>query len=280
MDPAGACCGVPIRRQLPMYRHAIAFLAVLSFSTAVRAEAALADLILLMPKIILVGIYQELAQPWVLGTLWGIAALCWVAYFVTGRDAAGDVMDHIDPPSKALFNFTSYGAMTFLAIAASLYVVLGYALSGPPPPKHGLPGQPRTGTHGPARPAPAMPLPYPHGKSAANPQGQWPTTTGPLPGTPIRAYGGGGYVMLRNTGDEALWARMCAAEDERCTPLRQVYLAPRTAYLMERITEGRYRVAYTQITGGKRSGTSAVIRPDQKSTSGETLVLDDFQPKS
>lgn len=155
--------------------------------------------------------------------------------------------------------------------------MLGYALSGPL--SQGKPGQHRAGAKGTAQTAAAASLPYPYGKSAANPQGQWPATTGPLPGQSIGVYGGGGYVMLRNTGDEALWARMCAAEDERCTPLRDVYLAPRSAYLLERITEGRYRVAYTQITGGKLSGMSPVIRPDQKSTSGETLVLDDFQPK-
>ncbi len=263
-----------------MSKHALAFIAGLIVSTSARAEAALADLIFLMPQIILAGIYKELARPWVLGTLWGIAALCWVAYFVTGRDAVGEVMDSINPPRNSWFNSTSYGAMTLLAIAASLYVLLGYALSGMTQPNPGKPGQPRNEAQEPARAAAMAPLPYPHGESAANPQGQWPATTGPLHGESIRAYGGGGYVMLRNTGDEALWARMCAAEDERCTPLRQIYLAPRTAYLLERITEGSYRVIYTQITGNQLTGTSPVIRPDQKSTSGETLVLDDFQPKN
>ena len=260
-----------------MHKPTLAFISALVFCASARAEAALADLTFMMPQLILVGLYEELSRPWVLGALWGITALSWAVYFVTGRDVVGDVMVRLSGSRNSRSDGTSPIGTTALAIAVSLYVVLGYALSGPL--SQGKPGQHRAGTKGTAQTAAAASLPYPYGKSAANPQGQWPATTGPLPGQSIGVYGGGGYVMLRNTGDEALWARMCAAEDERCTPLRDVYLAPRSAYLLERITEGRYRVAYTQITGGKLSGMSPVIRPDQKSTSGETLVLDDFQPK-
>jgi hypothetical protein len=255
--------------------------ALLLLCTSARAEAALADLIFLLPQMILAGIYYELARPWVLGSIWAIAALCWMAFFITGRDAVGDLMDRFGSSGNGWFNPTTHGAMGFLAVASLLYVLLGYMVWGAPPPERGMPGhgQPAARAQASAKPLPPKPLPYPYGKSAANPQGQWPTTTGPLPDASLRAYGGGGYVMLRNPGDDALWARLCPADEERCTPVRQIYLAPRSAYLLERITDGRYRVVYTQVTGSNLSGSSPVFRPDQQSRQSETLVLNSFEAR-
>ncbi len=262
-----------------MPRHTIAFFAALMFSTTARAEAALADLIFMMPKIILVGIYYELARPWVLGAIWGIAALCWVAYFVTGRDAVGDLMDWFSRPGKSLFNPTTYGAMGFIAVASLLYVLLGYAVWGAPPARHENPTYRHNATKQTTQPRVKHTLPYPYGKSRGNARGEWPTSTGSLPDQPHLAYGGGGIVLLRNPGDEGLWVRLCAAEANPCVPLRQVYLAPRSADSVERLTGGYFRLVYTQTSGKNLSGSIDKFQISNDPAHGFSLDLKDFEQK-
>lgn len=262
-----------------MPRHTIAFFAALMFSTTARAEAALADLIFMMPKIILVGIYYELARPWVLGAIWGIAALCWAAYFVTGRDAVGDLMDWFSRPGKSLFNPTTYGAMGFIAVASLLYVLLGYAVWGAPPARHENPTYRHNATKQTTQPRVKHTLPYPYGKSPGNARGEWPTSTGSLPDQPHLAYGGGGIVLLRNPGDEGLWVRLCAAEANPCVPLRQVYLAPRSADSVERLTGGYFRLVYTQTSGKNLSGSIDKFQISNDPAHGFSLDLKDFEQK-
>ena len=72
--------------------HILIFTASLAFSATARAEAALADLIIMMPGIILKGVYSELARPWLLAGLWGAAALFWLVRAITGRDAIGQLL--------------------------------------------------------------------------------------------------------------------------------------------------------------------------------------------
>src|SRR3990167_3053564 len=62
-----------------MHKQLLLFIAALTFSATARAEASLADLIFMMPKLVLMGIYNELARPWLLAGLWGAAALFWRA---------------------------------------------------------------------------------------------------------------------------------------------------------------------------------------------------------
>lgn len=260
-----------------MRRHATAFIAALTFSDATRAEAALTDLILLIPKIILMGLYQELARPWVLGTIWGIAALCWVAYFVTGRDAVGDLMDRFSRPGKSLFNPTTYGAMGFVAVASLVYVLIGYAVWGSPPERRESPAYQHNATRQPAKPRVKHTLPYPYGKSPRNARGEWPSSSDTLPDQPYLAYGGSAILLLRNPGDEGLWARLCAADADPCVPLRQIYLEPRHGYSTERLDAGRYRVIYTQTSGKNLSGSSAAFHLGKNPAGAETVVLSDFQ---
>ena len=107
--------------------HILIFTAALAFSATVRAEAALADLIIMMPGIILKGVYSELARPWLLAGLWGAAALFWLVRAITGRDAIGQLLDVFAQPSRPWLKTTSYGGMALLASATLLYVLVGYA---------------------------------------------------------------------------------------------------------------------------------------------------------
>lgn len=251
-----------------------AFFICFSAAGSVRAEAALADLIFLLPQALAVGLYWELARPWVLPVLWGIAAFCWLVYFVTGRDAVGDVMDSLQSRRSPWITFSSQGAFTFWAAACSLYVLMGWVLTGPPQdsssPKRGPAAQPAVPV--------AKTLPYPFAPSEANPKAQWPSASGMLPGASVQAYYGRAYVMLRNPGDQALWVRLCRAHDEPCLPLRHMYIAAGHHYLMERVKEGRYRLEYTQISGAMQQGMTAVLRVETDPADMYTVELASFTP--
>ncbi|MDH4426308.1 MAG: hypothetical protein QE495_07635 [Acidovorax sp.] len=97
-----------------------------------QAEAALADLVFLLPQAVLTGIYWELSRPWVLPTLWGMAALCWALYRVTGHDVAGYLLDWLRPHGRSWIDVSSHGACTLLASLCSIYVMAGWAMAGPP----------------------------------------------------------------------------------------------------------------------------------------------------
>lgn len=261
-----------------MTLRALVLLAALLGSAAAHAEAALADLIFLMPGIFLAGIYQELSTPWLLGSLWGAAAFCWLVHVVTGRDAVGDLLDRFHHRnSPTLFDFSSYGALTFWAVLCSLYVFVGSVFESLSQPSKKAAGAHAHRTAPPPREAPNI-LTYPHGKSPANPGGTWPTTSGPLPDLKMEAFGGNSYLMLRNPGEDALWVRVCKAElAPDCMAQREVYLAPRHHYLMERLAPGRYHLAYTQVTGGRRTGSSAAFRVDPVTWDGmREMALTEF----
>lgn len=115
-----------------MHKQLLLFIAALTFSATARAEASLADLIFMMPKLVLMGIYNELARPWLLAGLWGAAALFWLVRAITGRDAVGELLDTFTYPRKPWINTSSYGAMALLAMATLLYVLVGYTLWGAP----------------------------------------------------------------------------------------------------------------------------------------------------
>ena len=115
-----------------MHKQLLLFIAALTFSATARAEASLADLIFMMPKLVLMGIYNELARPGLLAGLWGAAALFWLVRAITGRDAVGELLDTFTYPRKPWINTSSYGAMALLAMATLLYVLVGYALWGAP----------------------------------------------------------------------------------------------------------------------------------------------------
>lgn len=265
-----------------MTLRALVLLAALLGSAAAHAEAALADLIFLMPGILLAGIYQELSRPWVLGSLWGAAAFCWLVHFVTGRDAAGDWLDRFhNRDSQPLFEFSSYGAFAFWAVLCSLYVLVGSVFVGLSQPSKKSAGAHANRTVPSPREATNV-LQYPHGKSPANPGGTWPSTSGPLPGLKMEAFGGNAYLMLRNPGDDALWVRVCTADlAPECMARREVYLAPRHHYLMERLAPGRYHLAYAQVTGGRRTGSSAAFRVDPATWDGmREMALTEFHARS
>lgn len=255
---------------------------ILLICNSARAEAALADLIFLMPQLLLEGLYHELASPCVLGFLWGAAGFCWLMHAITGRDIVGSVMDRGNRGSGGTFSFTSHGAFTFWAVVCSLYVVIGsFFSSSTDTLKKKNAAAMQTAAAAPAKLSGPTPLPYPHGKSDANPRGDWPSSSGLLPGTTLSAYGGTAYLMLRNPGDDALWVRLCAADfAPQCVERRQVYLKPRGHYLLERLAEGRYHLAYAEITGANRTGTTAAFRVDSKQWDGirEMMVEDSAVP--
>lgn len=246
---------------MALSRTALLLMALLLGSPAARAEAALADLIFLMPQILLAGLYQELATPWVWGGLWAAAALCWLLYALTGRDVMGVFTDRWAGRGSRASSFTSYGAFTFWAVICSLYVLVGSFFVGATDAARQSASAAKAAA--PAQPPPAETptLRYPHGKSEANPRGEWPATSGPLPGLRTEAHGGNAYLMLRNPGSEGLWVRLCTADlAPDCIARREVYIAPHHHYLMERVGEGRYHLAFAEVTGALRSGTTAPFR--------------------
>ena len=263
---------------MALSRTALLLMALLLCSPAARAEAALADLIFLLPQMLLAGLYQELARPWVWGGLWAAAGLCWVVYALTGRDVMGFFMARSSGSSARGSSFTSYGAFTFWAVICSLYVLVGSFFVGvTDAAKRSTPSANAAAPAPPPRPADTPMLRYPHGKSEANPRGEWPTTSGPLPGLRIEAHGGNAYLMLRNPGSDGLWVRLCVADlAPACIARREVYIAPRHPYLLERVGEGRYHLAFAEVTGALRSGTTAPFRVRRADWDGlREMVVDE-----
>lgn len=261
-----------------MHKQLLLFIAALTFSATARAEASLADLIFMMPKLVLMGIYNELARPWLLAGLWGAAALFWLVRAITGRDAVGELLDTFTYPRKPWINTSSYGAMALLAMATLLYVLVGYALWGAPQRYEG-PRFPQHSAQPSQGPGVKHTLPYPHGKSPDNRRGEWPKSSGRLLGQPYLAAGGDTLITLGNPGDEGLWVRLCAADANPCSPLRQVYLSPRGGYTLDRVDEGRYRVVFTQTSGKNLSGSTRAFSVTGDRRGSFNLPLNEFDTK-
>lgn len=267
---------------MPLHRTLLLAIALLLQSTVAHAEAALAELILMMPAILIKGLYVELARPWVIAGLWTAAFVCWLLARSAGRDVVGGWLERSSDRDGGRFSMTSYGLLAFFASAALLLLLLGMVLWGPPQDVKKKPGQQFRVAPTPGKAAPRLKhtLPYPYGKSPHNSAGTWPTSSGSLPGQPYLAYGGPNHFMLRNPGDEALWVRVCAADANPCVPLRQVFLRPRDSYRVERLNGGDYRLEYTQTTGRNLSGTrEGVAVADQASHWTNTYELREFKAK-
>ena len=80
-----------------MHKQLLLFIAALTFSATARAEASLADLIFMMPKLVLMGIYNELARPWLLAGLWGAAILFWLVRAIVLRNRASARLNSTPP---------------------------------------------------------------------------------------------------------------------------------------------------------------------------------------
>lgn len=258
-----------------MQKRLVLILATLTFSAAARAEANLADLIFGLPKIILQGLYSELARPWLLAGLWGIAVLFWLVRALTGRDAVGDLLDRYPYQRNPWIKVSSYGAMAVLASAALLYVLVGYAVWGAPQ-RYEAPSYQHHARQSSRTPVVRHTLPYPYGKSPDNRQGEWPKASGRLLGQPYLAAGGDSLLTLSNPGDEGLWVRLCAADATPCVPLRQAYLAPRQGYTLDRVEEGYYRLIFIQTSGKNLSGSIAAFRVTGERRGSFNLDLNQF----
>ena len=207
--------------------RAIALLcAVLAFSPQAHAEAALGELVFMLPKLLLMGVYYEVAQPKTLAIIWSVTALAWMLYLLTGRDVVDEWLSRLPTEDETRHWMSIHAFCTLVAIGSLVITMVGYVLWGPPPkPSVGTRAQAVTHTKT-ERPQAHNTLPYPYGKSPSNPKGQWPTSTGGLPDQPWGAWGGVGVVLVRNPTPEGLWARVCTAGVEPCDLLRQIYLAP------------------------------------------------------
>lgn len=232
----------------------------------------------MMPKLVLMGIYNELARPWLLVGLWGAAASFWLVRVVTGRDTVGALLNLYPYQRNPWIKTTSYGAMAVLASAALLFVLVGYAVWGAPR-RYEAPSYPHHAEQSAKKPTVKHTLPYPYGKSPDNRQGEWPKSSNRLPGQPYLASGGYTLISLSNPGDEGLWVRMCAADANPCSPLRQVYLAPRDGYTLDRVEEGRYRLMFTQTSGKNLSGSIEAFQVTGERMGSVNLILKEFDTK-
>ena len=255
----------------------LVFWAVLVWSPSAHADAALGELVFMLSKLLLMGVYYEVAQPTTLAIIWSVTALAWMLYLITGRDLVDEWLSRLPTEDETRYWMSIHAFCTLVAIGSLVITMVGYALWGPSP-------KPSARTPAPA----ALPskterhqahhtLPYPYGKSPSNPKGQWPTSSGSLPGQPWGASGGVGLVLLRNPTPEGLWARLCTAGAEPCDLLRQLYLAPQSGETLERVTPGTYTVEYTETSGAQRSGRSEPFRVGTNPIDNTTLVLSEFR---
>lgn len=250
---------------------------VLLFCPQAHAEAALGELVFMLPKLLLMGVYYEVAQPRTLAIIWSVTALAWMLYLLTGRDVVDEWLSRLPTEDETRHWMSIHAFCTLVAIGSLAITMVGYVLWGPPP-KSSV----RTPAHAviptkTERPQAHNTLPYPYGKSPSNPKGQWPTSTESLPGQPWGASGGVGMVLLRNPTPEGLWARVCTAGAEPCDLLRQIYLAPQSGLTLERVTPGTYTVEYTETSGAQRSGRSEPFRVGTNPIDNTTLVLSEFR---
>lgn len=249
----------------------------LAFSTPAHAEAALGELVFMLPKLLLMGVYYEVAQPATLAIIWSATALAWMLYLLTGRDLVDEWLSRLPTEDETRHWMSIHAFCTLVAIGSLVITLLGYALWGPPPkPSARMPTHAATPTKTERRQVQHT-LPYPYGKSPSNPQGRWPTSTGSLPDQPWAAMGGAGLMLLRNPTPEGLWVRLCTAGAQPCDLLRQIYLAPQSGDTLERVAPGAYTVEYTETSGAQRSGRSQPFKVGNNPIDNPTLVLSEFQ---
>lgn len=219
------------------------------------AEAALAELILLLPQIFIVGVYLQIKQ-----FFWLIAALLvisWILYSMTSysRDHDGGSRN---PLLDSLAQLYLHRFMTRVSIVAVLWLVLTHmmfkqetldSLTADVAPK-------KTRQQKNQQP---VPLPVQKPPGLVNPfGGAWPDRMGYLAGAPLGASNGKTSIVISNSlAPSAVYVKLCYYGESACQGIRHAYIGARWQFRMENVTPGEYELRYRET---KPNGVAAKSR--------------------
>lgn len=215
-----------------------AAVAVLLLPLPAQAEAALADMYLLLPKMLLALVYIGLLRyGWLLAV---VVALGWLVhvsarYYRAHHDGADN-----DELMQLLRVLPSHRALTGIGIAALACWLLARVLISAEQldSLEALMAQEVKPAQQVPPPATPLPLTNPFG-------GQWPDRMGYLAGAPVLARNGRTTLLVSNeSSGQPVYVKLCRYGEQACRGLRHAYIDAGWYFSFEQVTPGDYELRY------------------------------------
>jgi hypothetical protein len=235
---------------------ALAMFGCLLPSANAHAEAALADLIFLLPQIFIIGVYLQIKQFfWLMAAL---LAISWLLYAMISysRDHDGGSRD---PLLNSLAQLSLHRFMTGVSIVAVLWLGLTHMMFKQETLDSLTAADTALQKTRQQKNQQPEPLPVQEPPGLVNPfGGAWPDRMGYLAGAPLGASNGKTSIVISNSlAPSAVYVKLCYYGEVACKGIRHAYIGARWQFRMENVTPGEYELRYRET---KPNGVAAKSR--------------------
>jgi hypothetical protein len=250
------------------------FASALMFSQHARAEAALFDLVFMLPAIIARGFYD-----WLLKYYWwffGITALVWLWRVFIGSNPLGWLFGNDEHDGLLGFLYPHYRDeriqsphvwLLVLFILATLYIFMGSAFIGfgnererkiaaektlntptqqqPPQP----PATPIKQVLTAEKKIPIIPFAANLDPPVNPANSPWPKQSGYLLPPQAEQLNGSTNITLHANSDSPIYIKLCATASDSCQAVRHIFAMPQTKFTLNNIPDGIYSLRTIEING-------------------------------
>jgi hypothetical protein len=246
----------------------ITLASTLAYATDASAEAALGDLIFMLPTILAVGFYDWLVK--IYWWLFGATAVTWAWYLLDlpnpfgwlfGKEKSDGLLTHIYPGNRGKRVESPHIFLLIFCIFATLYIAVGSAFIGfhsertrkiaaektlnspkeksPPIPEKPLFNAP---TRLPVRAFDVNTIPPENPANKA-----WPKESSYLISLSADQQNGTGTIAIAGGKDTPIYIKLCATADENCQAVRHIFKRPGETFVLNNIPDGIYSLRYIEI---------------------------------
>ncbi len=246
------------------------------FSQHARAEAALFDLVFMLPAIIARGFYD-----WLLKYYWwffGITALVWLwrvsignnpLAWLFGSDERDGLLNFLYPNSRGERIESPHVWLLVLLILATLYIFIGSAFIGFSNERDRKiaaekylntprPQPPNTAANPIAPTKPVLPIEQQMSVAAfavnldppENPANSaWPKQSGYLMPPQAEQLNGSANITIHTSSNSPIYIKLCATASPDCQVVRHIFIMPQTKFTLNNIPDGTYSLRSIEING-------------------------------
>ncbi len=252
------------------------FTSILTFAPLARAEAALFDLVFMLPAVMARSFYE-----WLLEYYWwffGFTALVWVwrvfigndpLAWLFGTDTRDGLLDFLYPNSRGERIQSPHVWLLVLLILATLYLFVGSAFIGfgnererkaaaekylntprPYPPEAAAKPIGSAKPILPIQQQLSVPTFAVHLDRPENPANSpWPKQSGYLLPPQAAQLIGSANITLHADGGSPIYVKLCATANADCQVVRHIFAMPRTKFTLDNVPDGTYSLRSIEIIG-------------------------------
>jgi hypothetical protein len=234
-------------------------LSTLLISSSANAEAALADLFIVIPEMLFLGVYLQIKKFfWLLAFL---VALSWALQWMSRYYRDNAVHDPLQAEASLL---AFHRFINGIGITAVLWVLLTHMIFGQEKLASLDTYMKQQNTPKPApRAAEPPPLMNPFG-------GPWPDRMGYLQSAPFGARRGSTSVVISNSQSATpVYIKLCHYGVAACSGIRHAYIGANWYFRMEKVTPGEYELRFRQTTPHGKAAKSRKITVTGESATDE-----------